>query len=140
MPLPQKPEPQSLEHVRDDSPTSGSQMPSPQNGLQSPGQFRYDSPYCVSQTRLPHELMVQSCGHVLRSSPGSQRPLPHRPQSVGQFVGFSPGSQRPLPQRYAEQSCGQFMLFSPGSQMPLPQRLLGQSMGQLPGSPGSQMP
>ena len=39
IPLPQMTEPQSLEQLLDDSPISFSQNMSPQNGLQSLGQF-----------------------------------------------------------------------------------------------------
>jgi hypothetical protein len=138
-PLPQKPKPQSRGHVDDDSPNSRSQNPSPQYGLQSVGQLKYASPYWVSQTPLPHELIVQSCGQERRSSPASHRPLPQRPQSIEQFSGVSPGSQRPLPQRKPKQSWGQ-VICSPGSHTPLLQSE-PQSRGQLTEvSPRSQTP
>jgi hypothetical protein len=149
--LPQKPKPQSLGHVDEFSPNSRWQEPSPQYGLQSLGQFQYASPYCDSHTRLPHELIVQSCGHERRSSPGSHRPFPQRPQSIEQLEGVSPGSHRPLPQRtpqswghvmgspgshtplpHAEpQSRGHEACVSPRSQTPLPQLGWGQSRGQV---------
>jgi hypothetical protein len=107
--------------------------------LQSLGQLKYASPYCDSQTPLPHELPVQSCGQERRSSPGSHRPLPQRPQSTEQLTGFSPGSHRPLPQRMPPQSWGQ-VICSPGSQKPLPHSGL-QSRGQFEEfSPRSQTP
>jgi hypothetical protein len=137
--FPQKFGPQSTEHAIGFSPNSGWHEPSPQYGLQSLGQFPNVSPRSRSQTRLPHALIVQSCGQVLRSSPTPHIPSPHLPQSTEQLAGDSPGSQRPLPQRKAGQSCGHDVV-SPGSHTRLPHGVR-QSMGQLAGvSPAPQTP